>query len=113
MGCREQLGELQHHLAQFRDAGIAVLAVSGDALPLAVPMAARLGLYFPLLSDPQSRVIYQYRMLNPLTNQAHMGYVLIDASGRLRARVIDPSFGTHSEAILQRVARWGATGASP
>jgi peroxiredoxin len=90
-----------------------VLAVSSDALTLAGPMVARLGLHFPVLSDLQARVIYQYRMLNPLTNQAHMGYVLIDASGRLRARVIDPSFGTHSEAILQRVARWSATAASP
>ena len=90
-----------------------MLAVSGDALTLAAPMAARLGLHFPVLSDPQAQVIHQYRMLNPLTNQAHMGYVLIDASGRVRARVIDPSFGAHSEAILQRVARWGATAASP
>ena len=93
--------------------GIAVLAVSRDALTLAVPMAARLGLYFPVLSDPPARVIHQYRMLNPLTHQAHMGYVLIDTSGRVRARVIDSSFGTHSEAILQRVAHWGATASSP
>lgn len=86
-----------------------MLAVSRDALTLAVPMATRLGLHFPVLSDTQAQVIHQYRMLNPLTNQAHMGYVLVDASGRLRARVIDPSFGAHSEAIIQRVAHWGAT----
>jgi peroxiredoxin len=90
-----------------------VLAVSSDALTLAVPMAAKLGLHFPVLSDPQATVIREYHMLNPLMNHAHMGYVLIDALGRLRARVIDPSFGAHSPAILQRVARWGATASSP
>jgi alkyl hydroperoxide reductase subunit AhpC len=87
--------------------------MSGDALTLAGPMAARLGLHLPVLSDPQAQVIHQYRMLHPLTNQAQMGYVLIDASGRIRARVIDPAFGAHSEAILQRVARWGAAASSP
>ena len=46
-----------------------MLAVSSDALTLAGPMVARLGLHFPVLSDLQARVIYQYRMLNPLTNQ--------------------------------------------
>ena len=90
-----------------------MLAVSRDALPLAVPMAAKLGLHFPVLSDPQAQVIRAYHMLNPLMNQAHMGYVLIDALGRQRARVLDPSFGEHSGVILQRVARWGAIAASP
>jgi len=97
----------------LRDAGIAVLAVSSDTLTLAVPMAAKLGLHFPVLSDPQAQLIHQYRMRNPLTNQAYMGYVLIDASGRVRARELDPAFGAPSEVILQRVARWGATSSSP
>ena len=70
-----------------------MLAVSSDTLTLAVPMAAKLGLHFPVLSDPQAQLIHQYRMLNPLTNQAHMGYVLIDASGRVRARELTPPLG--------------------
>ena len=37
-----------------------------------------------------------------------MGYVLIDAHGRVRAREVDAFFGAHSEAILQRLARVGA-----
>jgi peroxiredoxin len=90
-----------------------VLAVSRDALTLVVPMAAKLGLHFPVLSDPQATVIRQYHMFNPLMNHAYMGYVLIDALGHLRARVLDPSFGEHSEVILQRVARWGAPALSP
>ena len=89
-----------------------MLAVSSDALTLAVPMAARLGLHFPVLSDPQGTVIRQYHMFNPLMNQAHMGYVLIDVLGRVRARVLDPSFGAHSAVILQRVTRWRATASS-
>lgn len=50
--------------------------------------------------------------VQPPMNMASMGYVLIDARGRVRAREVDPYFGVHSEAILQRLARAGAA-ASP
>ena len=89
------------------------MALSIDAPEVAARTASKVGLHFPLLSDPSAQVIRQYRMFNPPMSMAHMGYVLIDASGRVRARVIDPSFGAHSAAILQRVARWGATASSP
>ena len=39
--------------------------------------AAKVGLHFPLLSDPSAQVIRQYRMFNPPMSMAHMGYVLI------------------------------------
>ena len=40
-------------------------------------------------------------------------YVLIDAHGRVHAREVDPYFGVHSEAILQRLARGGAAAVAP
>jgi len=88
------------------------MALSIDPPQVAAGTASRLGLHFLLLSDPQARVIRQYRMFNPPMNMASMGYVLIDAHGRVCAREVDPSFGAHSEAILQRLARVGAA-ASP
>jgi hypothetical protein len=42
-------------------------------------------------------------MFNPPMNMASMGYVLIDAPGRVRARAVDPSFGVHSQAIFQQL----------
>ena len=76
-------------------------------------MASRLGLQFPLLSDPLGQVIRQYQMFNPPMNMASMGYVLIDAHGRVRTRAVDPSFGGHSEAILQHFAHMGTAAVTP
>ena len=90
-----------------------VLALSIDAPTLAAQTASRLGLHFPLLSDPQAQVIRQYRMFDPPMRMAHMGYVLIDAHGRVQARVVDAYFGAQSAAILQRLAHMGAAAVAP
>jgi peroxiredoxin len=84
-----------------------VLALSIDGPTLAAQTASRLGLHFPLLSDPLAQVIRQYRMFDPPMSMAQMGYVLIDGHGLVLAREVDASFGTHSAAILQRLARAG------
>ena len=89
------------------------MALSIDSPEVAAGTASKLGLHFPLLSDPQAQVIRQYRMFNPPMSMASMGYVLIDAHGRVRAREVDPSFGAHSAAILQRLARLEAAASSP
>ena len=89
------------------------MALSIDPPEVAAWTASKLGLHFPLLSDPQAQVIRQYRMFNPPMNMASMGYVLIDAPGRVRAREVDASFGAHSEAILQRLARLEGTASRP
>ena len=70
-----------------------------------------MGLHFPVLSDPQAQVIRQYRMFNP--HAMPMGYVLIDAHGRVQARVVDAYFGAQSAAILQRLAHMGAAAVAP
>ena len=85
------------------------MALSIDPPHVAAHTASRLGLHFPLLSDPLAQVIRQYRMFNPPMSMAQMGYVLIDGRGRVLARVVDAFFGTHSEAILQRLARLAGT----
>ncbi len=90
-----------------------VLALSSDPPTLAAQTASRLGLHFPLLSDPQAQVIRQYRMFDPPMSMAQMGYVLIDGHGRVLAREVDAFFGAHSAAILQRLARVGAAASSP
>ena len=84
------------------------MALSIDPPAVAARTASKVGLHFPLLSDPQAQVIRQYGMFNPPMSMASMGYVLIDAHGRVRAWEVDAFFGTHSEAILQRLARAGA-----
>jgi hypothetical protein len=43
-------------------------------------------------------------MYNAKMRMADMGYVLIDAHGRIRDRVRDPQFGEHTETVLQQLA---------
>jgi peroxiredoxin len=89
------------------------MAISIDAPEVAARTASKVGLHFPLLSDPDARVIRQYRMFNPPMSMAQMGYVLIDAHGCVQARVVDTYFGAHSAAILQRLAHMGAAAVAP
>jgi peroxiredoxin len=90
-----------------------VLALSTDTPTVGAQTASKLGLHFPLLSDPLAQVIRQYQMFNPPMHMASMGYVLIDAHGRVRARAVDPYFGVHSEAILRRVVHLGTAAVTP
>jgi peroxiredoxin len=89
------------------------MALSIDPPEVAARTASKVGLHFPLLSDPQAQVIRQYRMFDPPMSMAQMGYVLIDGHGRVLARVVDAFFGAHSKAILQRLARVGQAASSP
>ena len=41
------------------------MAISIDAPEVAARTASKVGLHFPLLSDPDAHVIRQYRMFNP------------------------------------------------
>lgn len=81
------------------------MALSIDPPATAAQTASQLGVQFPLLSDPSAAVIRQYHMYSQRMRMADMGYVLIDAGGRVRYRVRDPQFGAHSPAILQKFAR--------
>jgi peroxiredoxin len=77
-----------------------VLGISIDSPSVARRTVTQLGLQFPLLSDPQMRVIRQYGMKGERMQMADMGYIIIDRQGRLRARQIDRQFGEHGRDIL-------------
>lgn len=64
-----------------------------------------LGGAIPLLGDPSLEVIKAYRMEHSMGAETigSMGYVIIDRQGVVRKIAIDPSFGQHSETILQEL----------
>jgi peroxiredoxin len=71
------------------------MGISIDSPSVARHTSNRLGLEFPLLSDPSMRIIRQYHMTGPGMKMAHMGYVIIDRQGRIRVRKVDRQFGEH------------------
>jgi peroxiredoxin len=74
-------------------------------------MAVRLGLTFPLLSDPAMRVIRAYGMKTAgMMGHGDMGYVVIDLQGRIRAKSLDRRFGDnvpHITGILEKLKAEG------
>ena len=90
-----QLGRLQAEVGRIRALGAEVFAISNDGPQDARRMATEVGLDFPVLSNPSMDVIYRYRMKGERMPMADMGYVLIDAAGRIRRHKIDRQFGEH------------------
>ena len=52
-----------------------------------------------LLSDPELKVIREYKMEMPGGAMANMGYVVVDSRGEIVARQVDGLFGTRAGKI--------------
>ena len=103
-----QLVQLRSAIGRIRSLGAEVFAISTDRQDDARQVAADLGFTVRVLSNPRLDVVYSYRMKAPDSATADMGYVLIDAAGRIRVRRIDHRFGDHAEEIvdgLERIAQ--------
>jgi len=107
-----QLGKLQAEVGRIRALGAEVFAISNDGSKDARRMATELGLDFPVLSNPSMDVIYRYRMKGDRMPMADMGYVLIDATGRIRQHRIDRRFGEHAGDLVESLQSM-AHGRSP
>jgi peroxiredoxin len=96
-----QLGKLREQIGRIRATGAEVFAISNDDREDASRMSGELLDDIRVLSDPSMRVIYRYGMKGERMAMADMGYVLIDGSGVIRARRIDPRFGDRSDEIVR------------
>ena len=96
-----QLGKLRADMHRIRALGAEVFAISNDGQEDTRRMATDLGLDFPVLSNPSMDVIYRYRMKGDRMPMADMGYVLIDATGRIRQHKIDRRFGEHGGDLVE------------
>ena len=76
------------------------MAVSIDRQSEARELGLRLGLAFPILSDPGMRVIQAYGMKGVGMEMADMGYVVIDRQGRMRAKTLERRFGDNINDIV-------------
>ena len=100
-----QLGQLQSQVGGLRALGVEVFAISNDNRADARRMATQARLDFPVLSDPPMEVISGYGMQSKKMLMADMGYVLIDARGRVRVRRIDRQFGERAGEIVEALRR--------
>ena len=84
-----QLGELQHQLNRFQDREVSIVALSVDPAPESVAMVERLGLDFAVASDEEQRVIRQFRVQNPDTQELALHAVyIVDGRGEIYYRKV-------------------------
>jgi peroxiredoxin len=86
------LVQLQADLKKFEDAGIQVVAVSYDSVDVLAKFAGEKKITFALLSDPDSKTIKAFDILNKeATGRAvgvpYPGTFIIDAKGVVRNKI--------------------------
>lgn len=62
--CQKQLVDLQEGLAAIKAAGLQVIAISYDSVEVLERFAKKRSIQFPLLSDPGSATIKNWKLLN-------------------------------------------------
>ena len=113
--------ELQSNLERIRAEGLGVAAISYDSVAVLKNFAARRGITFPLLADPESRIIRDYGILNqqvPLGTAQYgipyPGTYLLDRAGRVTAKYFENDYTQRYTSADILVSRFGAsTGVAP
>ena len=72
-----QLGELQNQIDRFNRRNATIIAISVDAPTDSLAMLKRLGLSYPLGSDPQQKIVKAFRVQNPDTQELALHAVYI------------------------------------
>ncbi len=90
--CKKQLQALQTDLKKVEMSGVRVVGISYDAPAVSAAASTKLGITFPLLSDPGSKVITAYGVLNAeargkSAGVAHPVVFIVDRQGVIRAKL--------------------------
>ncbi len=91
--------ELQSNLEKIRAKGLGVAAISYDSVAVLKSFAERRGITFPLLSDPESKIIRDFGILNEQAQQGTMQYgipypgtYLLDRTGRVTEKYFEDDY---------------------
>ena len=95
--CKGQLIQLQAAKERFEKQGIKLAGVSYDSVEILKYFSGRRKIDFPLLSDPDSKVIRMYQVLNseaigPNSGMARPGYFYIDPAGMIREKFFEAKY---------------------
>ena len=89
--------QLQNAKQRFEDRGIKLAAISYDSPAILKDFAGRHKIEFPLLADPESKVIHSFDVLNADAKgknkgMAHPGFFYIDGSGVIREKYFEAKY---------------------
>ena len=91
--------QLNTHREQFRQAGVAVAAVTFDDVSVLEEFTSDRGIEYPLLSDPSGTYMHglgirneEYGPDHPAFGLPHPGVMWIDAAGTIRYKAAVPDY---------------------
>jgi len=89
--------QLQNAKAKFEQQGIRLAAISYDSQAILIDFAKRHNIEFPLLADPDSKVIRSFDILNTEAKgmnkgMARPGFFYIDDSGMIREKYFEAKY---------------------
>jgi peroxiredoxin len=97
--CKTQAVELQGRIAALKAQGLGVALITYDSPAILADFARRRGITFPLLSDPGSRTIRAYGILNTAAAAGTRDYgipfpgtLLLDARGNVTSRFFEEAY---------------------
>ncbi|GJQ20664.1 MAG: peroxiredoxin [Bacteroidia bacterium] len=106
-GCTKEACSFNDRISEFRKRGAIVLGVSADSVESHARFAERYGLRFPLLSDPDKKVINTYGVWKKksMYGRTFMGVerttFVIDEDGMIQALFPKVRVDGHTEAVLE------------
>jgi peroxiredoxin len=95
--CKGQLIQLQAAKERFAKQGIKLAGISYDSVEILKYFSDRRKIDFPLLSDPDSKIIRTYQVLNseavgPNAGMARPGYFFVDPEGMIREKFFEAKY---------------------
>lgn len=108
-GCTKEACSFNDHLKPIRSSGAVVLGISADSIESHERFAAKYGLQFPLLSDPQKTTIKAYGVWKEKTlyGRKFMGIerstFVIDEKGKIAAIFRKVNVNGHTEEVLENM----------
>lgn len=98
-------------MTQIKESGVNIVGVSNDSTEVLAKFGAAGGIQFPLLSDPDSKVIRQFGVLNDSMKKgskkfgiAHPVTVIVGSDGMVAGKIISENHVRHSTTAL--VEKW-------
>jgi len=106
--------ELQSNLEKLRAEGLGVVAISYDSVEVLKSFAARRSIAFPMLSDPESKIIRAFGIFNDQSQPGstqygipYPGTYLVDRSGRVTAKYFEDDYTQRYTSADILVSRFG------
>jgi len=115
--CKTQLADLNRQVEGFRMKGVNVASLTYDSTDILRAFATRLGIRYPMLSDPESVVIRAFDILNTNVNKntprygiPFPGTYVINEKGIITAKYFDDDYRERFSAASILTREFGAAG---